>query len=282
MVWACSTKIQQGIWMSWIQHLITQASKKNINSENSVKLCSYKEERILTFLTRVNNNFALLCAAENPSFKVSFQEVIFCLRKVQLSPHKFQSIQQRLEKTPALYPINRVEIKTQSVAQGLSSLNWKNDILGQIPDRSFVATTENAAFTGSYTKNPFLFKHNHLTSGGAYVNAKSIPANPITLNIQNGDFLDCDRSQFTTTRKINCDEGIGITRNEYKDGFSLFGFDLSPALCVGGHQEFKRCGNLRLSLEFGQPLETSTTTILYRSMIIYSAFIKPGRFHIRF
>ena len=216
--------------MSWIQHLITQASTKDINLENSVKLCSYKEERILIFLARVNNNFALLCAAENLAFKVSFQEVTFCLRKVQLSPQKFQSIQQRLEKTPALYPINHVEIKTHSVAQGLSSLNWENAILGQIPNRAFVAMTENVAFTGSYTKNPFLFKHNHLTSAGAYVNDKSIPANPITLNIQSGDFLDCDRSLFTTTRKINRDEEIGITRNEYKDGFSLFDFDLSPAL----------------------------------------------------
>ena len=82
---------------------------------------------------RHKNNFTLLSAAENPAFKVSFQKVIFCSRKVQLSPHKFQSIQKRLEKTPALYPINRIEIKTHSVAQGLSSLNWENAILDQIP-----------------------------------------------------------------------------------------------------------------------------------------------------
>ena len=151
--------------------------------------------------------------------------MIFCLRKVQLSTHKFQSIQQRLEKTPALYPINRVEIKTHSVAQGLSSLNWENAVLGQIPNRVFVAMAENAAFTGSYSKNPFLFKHNHLTSIAAYVNGTSIPANPIVLNFQTDDFLDGYRSIFTTTGKINRDEGTGITRNEYKDGFNLFGFD---------------------------------------------------------
>ena len=80
------------------------------------------------------NNFALLSAAENPEFKLSFQEVIFCLRKVQLSLHKFQSVQQRPEKTPALYPFNGIEIKTHSVAQCLSSLNWENAILGQIPE----------------------------------------------------------------------------------------------------------------------------------------------------
>ena len=212
---------------------------------------------------RHKNNFTLLSPAENPVFKVSFQEVVFCLRKVQLCPPKFQPIQQRLKKTPALYPINRVEIKTHSVAQGLSSLNWENAILGQIPNRVFIAMTENSAFTGSYTKNPFLFRHNYLTSIAAHVNVKSIPANPVFLNFENEDFLDGYRSIFTTFGKINRDEGIGIARNEYKDGFSLFGFDLSPALCVGEHQEFKRSGNLTLSLQFGQLPETSTTIILY-------------------
>ena len=50
--------------------------------------------------------------------------------------------------------------------------------------------TKNAAFTGSYTKNPFLSKHNYLTSTAAYINCKSIPAYLITLNLQSGDFLD--------------------------------------------------------------------------------------------
>ena len=123
--------------------------------------------------------------------------------------------------------------------------------------------SENAAFTGSYTINPFLFKNNYLISIAAYVNGKSIPTNPIVLNFQKGGFLDGYRSIFTTIGKTNRGEGIGIARNEYKDGFSLFGFDLSPTLCVVGHQIFKRSGNLRLSLQFGQSLEISTTIILY-------------------
>ena len=123
--------------------------------------------------------------------------------------------------------------------------------------------TENAAFTGSYIKNTFLFKYNHLTSIAAYVNGKSISASLITLYFQNGDFLDSYQYIFTTTGKINHDEGIGITRNEHKDGFSLFGFDLSSALSMDGHQEFKKTENLKVSLKFGQLLQASTTIILF-------------------
>ena len=123
--------------------------------------------------------------------------------------------------------------------------------------------TENLAFTGSYTKNPFLFKHNHLISIAAYFNGKSIPANPILLNFQNGDSFEGYRSVFTTTGKLNWDEGIGNTRNEYKHRFNFFGFDLSPEFYLGGHQKSKRRENLRLSLEFGQQLQKSTTITLY-------------------
>ena len=63
-----------------------------------------------------------------------------------------------------------VEIKTHLVAQGLSSLNWENAVLGQLRKRVFVAMTKNAAFNELYTKNPFLFKYNYLTSAVAYVN----------------------------------------------------------------------------------------------------------------
>ena len=47
-----------------------------------------------------------------------------------------------------------------------------------------LCSTRNAAFTESYTKNPFLFKYNYLTSIAACVNGKSIPANPKLLNFQ--------------------------------------------------------------------------------------------------
>ena len=63
---------------------------------------------------RQKNNFALLFDAENRTFKVSFQDVIFCLRKVRLSPTNFNLFSKRLKKhqpyiqstAPALYPIN--------------------------------------------------------------------------------------------------------------------------------------------------------------------------------
>ena len=74
---------------------------------------------------RNKSTFALL-AASGSDYKILSTEALLCARKVRLTPHKFQEIQQNLEKVPAVYPINRVDVKTYSVAAGLTSLNWDN------------------------------------------------------------------------------------------------------------------------------------------------------------
>ena len=42
------------------------------------------------------------------------------------------------------------------------------------------------------------------------------------------------------------DDGNTITREDYRGGYGLYVFDLSPDLSVGGHLNLVRHGNLRL------------------------------------
>lgn len=214
-------------------------------------------------LHRQKNAFVLLSAQDNPNYKIKIIDAVFCIRKVMLTPHKFQDIQQRLEKGPALFPINRVELKVHSVAAGLTYVNWNSCISGQLPNRLFIGMVKNTGYTGSYKENPFMFQHYNVSSVAVYVNGKSVPGNPITTNFDSNDYLDGYRSLYTGTGKINRDEGIGISRQEYKDGYTLFGFNLSPGLCQGGHQEAKESGELRISLEFSKALPSSVTIIAY-------------------
>ena len=81
--------------------------------------------------------------------------------------------------------INRVEVKTYSVAAGLTFLNWDNAFQGQILNRIFVAMVDNASFTGRYEKNPYNFKHFNTSSIAVYVNSgESLPARPVTLKTE--------------------------------------------------------------------------------------------------
>ena len=81
------------------------------------------------------------------------------LDTVKLSDEKYKNIEQSLPATPACYPAKRVVMRTHSIAQRISSLNWENAHVSQLPNRVFMAMVDNDACTGSITKNPFNFKH---------------------------------------------------------------------------------------------------------------------------
>jgi hypothetical protein len=42
-----------------------------------------------------------------------------------------------------------------------------------------------------------------------------------------------------------------ITRREFKDGYNLYAFNLTPNLSVAGHAQLARDGNLRLEITMG-------------------------------
>ena len=57
------------------------------------------------------------------------------VRYIKLSDEKYRNIQQSLQATTACYPIKRLVTKTHSVAQEISSLNWENAHVRQLPNR---------------------------------------------------------------------------------------------------------------------------------------------------
>lgn len=97
------------------------------------------------------------------------------------------------------------------------------------------------AFNGSFRENPFNFQHNNLNSRAVFLNGKSVPENPLKLSFCNKDFL----------------EGYNFFL------LSLFGFDLTPMLCHGEHQDYKQTGNLKILRKFSKVLSQSTEVLGY-------------------
>ena len=45
---------------------------------------------------------------------------------------------------------------------------------------------------------------------------------PIQLNYDGNLYIRAYNSMFSGTSKLNCDEGNGISRDDYKDGYALY------------------------------------------------------------
>ena len=188
--------------------------------------------------------------------RVRIIEAQLCIGYVKLSDEKCRNIQQSLPTSPACYPIKRVVMKTHSVAQGISSLNWENAHVGQLPNRVFMAMMDNDTYTGSIAKNPFNFKHFIASQVAIYLNGE-MPVPPLKLNIADNQYIDGCKNLFPKAGRIDTDSDLDIKRADYKSGYCIFGFNTSPSLCHGEPQEWKRNGTLRTNIEFRARLPNS-------------------------
>ena len=129
--------------------------------------------------------------------RVRIIEAQLCIRCVKLSDEKYRGIQQSLPATPAYYPVKRVVIKTHSVAQGISSLNWENAHVVQLPNKVFMTLVDNDTYTRSIAKNPFNFKNFSASQVAIYLNGE-MPAVPLKLSFVDNQYIDRYRSLFAT------------------------------------------------------------------------------------
>ena len=110
-------------------------------------------------LQRQRHSFVLMADDASRDCRVCIIEAQLCFRYVKLSDEKCRNIQQSLPATLACYPAKRMVMKTNSIVQGISSFNWENAHVGQLPNRVSMGMVDNNVYTESIAKNPFNFKH---------------------------------------------------------------------------------------------------------------------------
>ena len=132
-------------------------------------------------------------------------------------------------------------MKTHFVTQGISSLNWENAHLGQLPNRVRLAMVDNDAYTGCIAKNLFNLKHFSASQVAICLNEK-MPVALSKLDFPDNQYINGYRSLFATAWRIDMGNGLDITGADYKSGCCIFGFDTSPSPCHSEPQEWERNG----------------------------------------
>ena len=117
----------------------------------------------------------------------------------------------------AIYPVKRVVMETHSLAQGISSLNWDNAHVRQLPNRVFMTMVDNDAYTESIAKNPFNLKHSNASQVSVYLNGEK-PGPPLKLSFTDNQYIYGYRSLFAIVGRIDMDNGLDITGVDYKSG----------------------------------------------------------------
>ena len=171
---------------------------------------------------------------------------------------------QLLNKQPARYPFRRVEMKSFSIPAGTWAVNRDNLVLGQLPTHVVICLVDADAVNGNYKKNPFNFKHKNVNYLSLQVGSEQIPSTPLQPNFKDKLFIREYQQLLDTLGYWHTDRGIEISRDTYAEGFTLYGFNLTPTSrqCTEAFNLLRQ-GNLQLNIKFAEQLNVSTSVICH-------------------
>ncbi|XP_046862568.1 uncharacterized protein F54H12.2-like [Xenia sp. Carnegie-2017] len=206
-----------------------------------------------------------MASDDDAAFKVKLVDVYLKVRKVKVNPSRAMSHEVALKKSPAVYPVRRVDCKSFIIPSGSPSLQKDNLFNGLVPKSLVVGLVASAAFNGAYKLHPFNFQHFNVSSLGISVNGKSLPSKPFKLSFGNNPrYIEAFLSQFAGTGKMFLNAGNGIDRDEFLKGFALYCFDLTPDMCgTGEHFNTVQKGNLAIDIQFSTAPTNAVSLVCY-------------------
>ena len=82
-------------------------------------------------------------------------------------------------------------------------------------------------------------------------------------NFETGSYIRSYVNLFSATGKQAQDEGNDLSRDDFGQGYTVFGFDLTPDGCDGCCFHLTRKGNLRIEMHFATALEHTVNVVVY-------------------
>ena len=161
-------------------------------------------------------------------------------------------------------PIRRVEVKTFTISQNNQSKIEDHLFQGQLPKRIILGMVKNADMNGSIGTNPFDFQHFGLTKLEVSLDGKTQHNNPFNPNFATGQCLRSYMSLFQAMGSLGMNRSMGLTLEDYKAGYTLWGIDLTADQ---GSEEGQlhpiKTGNLRIDLQLAAALAYAINVIGY-------------------
>jgi hypothetical protein len=136
--------------------------------------------------------------------------------------------------------------KTFTIPAGYLDVSHEKLFSGKLPVRLVVGLIDNRAADGNRERNPFNFKHFSQTEIGIYLDGQLHGLKPLKLDYAAGRYIAAYAGLFSSTNKINRDEGNDISWSDYANGYALYAYDLTPDLAENDHVNLTRQGTVRL------------------------------------
>ena len=232
-------------------------------------LAMFQQERLLPPSTKICLNlipsdpkFCLMTDHNNPPYKPKLKDLKLHVRvaKVNTSLALEQARRRQEDGMKLYYPIRRLKTKPITIARGLQS-HSEIISMGQIPKRFYIEMVPESAHLGNFKKNPFNFKNYNINEIYLSVGINNYPSTPLTPDFTNGLVRESYMTLFSSSGILFDDKGLDISLADYKDGYTIFAFDLTADNNDGDHLELMKRGDVQLHVRFGTALPEAVTIL---------------------
>jgi hypothetical protein len=182
-----------------------------------------------------------------------------------LNPAVQNAIERVLQSHNAIIPIQTREVHAINLPANQTSYSVDNLITGKLGSVHLFMLTANSSFAGKISENPLAFIHQSLININVVVNGVQHAIGPFDF-ATNLNYVRGYHSLLRAAGLVAHGESPLVTLDNYKDGYAIFGIDLSAegtAASLGSHSSTQKVGNLRLELLFTTAPASPLTLLVY-------------------
>ncbi|XP_066469229.1 uncharacterized protein F54H12.2-like [Tiliqua scincoides] len=133
-------------------------------------------------LTRSKDRFCMMTDDANVKYRLKLLTASLFVKKVRVAPGVRLGHAEALLTATAKYPVDRVSMKVFSLPVGSRVSNQENLFLGQLPKMVVIGLVDNDAFSGTFSKNPFNFKHYDINFFAIYLSGNNETQQTMEMN----------------------------------------------------------------------------------------------------
>jgi len=176
----------------------------------------------------------------------------------------FMKIERGISTHGARMPVARIAIIEDTIAAGTTVATIQGLVKGNMPDQVYIAMVENGVTKGHKGKNPFNFNNYKLKEYEIRAAGRTFPNNRMPLDFDNGQYLPAWLDLMRTMDMESDGFGSLIYHEDYPEGFTILGVDLTGAL--PSDVDVKPApleGELSVKLWFGDELPHTVSILVF-------------------
>ncbi|XP_046566468.1 uncharacterized protein F54H12.2-like [Haliotis rubra] len=205
---------------------------------------------------RSEPKFCLMSDVTQHEFKIQLLDAYLQVCKVKVNPALILAHNSLFQKSNALYPYTKSEVKVTSIPTTQQTHTIDN-VSNPVANRYVVGLVESSSLNGSYTGNPYNFKSSMLKKITLYIDGVSVPGQPAE-----ADDVASYVNMLDGMGLWKEDKGNAITRSEFLLGSALFVFDIDTMCAESEYLNLVKSGSVRLELEFKSALTSTLSCVV--------------------